>query len=290
MSGHATLTMGMFLLTSCGDLAMSNFDAREYFSDPQAIALGRAACEGQPDKVAALIADGVPVNAPGHRPTNAVGRRDFTPLAFAVTCQSEAGVRALIEGGADPNYRHENDFTTVWVAAGWGNTAILRLLLDHGGEVNAADNSGETALMRALALGIETSDRNAWANYYLLLDRGADMNQASEIGETVVGLAAALGRFDKVAELLERGYSYDLLSVAWAVENIAVPEDRLPHLARVKVLLQDRGVQWPIPQTLSDASRIEYMQSHSEYAATHPESWPEKWERGQAPVKAGKDQ
>jgi hypothetical protein len=290
MNGYATLAMGMFLLSGCGDVAMSKLDARDYFSDPQAVALGQAACEGKVEKVAALIADGVPVNAPGHRPTNAAGHRDFTPLAFAVACQSEAGVRALLEAGADPNYRHENDFTTVWVAAGWGNTAILRLLLDHGGDVNAADNSGETVLMRALALGIETRDRDAWANYYLLLDRGADINQASGIGETVAGFAAALGRFDKIAEFLDRGYSYDLLSVAWAAEHIAVSEDRQPDIARVKVLLQERDVQWPIPHPLSDANRIEYMQSHPDYAAKHPESWPEKWDRGKAPVQAGKEQ
>lgn len=269
MKLRVALAVGATLLSSCGEAMTPQLNASEYFSEPGAVALGEAACLGQVDKVQALILEAAPVNA--------VGREGMTPLALAVMCQSEAGVRALLEAGADPNYRHESRYTTVWLAADVDNPAIMRLLLEHGGDPHATSPDGTTVLMRALALGIRNMGRDAWGNYYLLLERDVDINQADKLRRTIVGDAVALGRFDKVAELLERGYTYDLLSVAWSTENIAVTEERIPDVERVKVMLRERGVHWPIPHPLSGTNRIEYMQAHPDYAAKHPESWPDSY-------------
>jgi len=262
----ALLLMAILGQTGCGAFPGQRPDASAHFEAAEVAALAQAACDGDAAEVAERVAAGVPVSA--------TGKADITPLGFAATCGSPEGVRALLQAGADPNYRHQGKMTTTWVAAGFDQPEALAALLDAGGDMHAADNRGDTVLMRAFALGGLTLEGNAWGNYEMLLARGVNLNQAGDMGYGIADIATAMGRFDKIAELLERGFTYDLLSSAWATENRAVSPDQQPHVERVKVLLKARGVKWPIPVPLNDENRNAYMRAHPEYAEKHPESWP----------------
>lgn len=255
----------LYLLASACSAERPNPES--FFSEPVAVVLAGAACAGEADRVADLVADGASVDTRG--------AGNVTPLMFAVICKSPAGVKALLEAGANPNYRNRHGMTATWIAAGHANSEVLRSLLDAGGDMYAENDSCTDVLGRALILGIENHTSRRWDNYQLLLDRGIDVNHRDSCGGTIVQVASALGNFNKIAELLDRGYAYDLLSVAWSTEYIAVSEDRYADVERVKAMLRERGVRWPIPRVLDDAHRIAYMEVHPDYATRHPESWPD---------------
>ena len=61
-------------------------------------------------------------------------------------------IEALLKAGADPNESTSNGTTALMTAATAGNPDAVKMLLDHGADVNVRENShGETALMFAAA-------------------------------------------------------------------------------------------------------------------------------------------
>lgn len=81
-------------------------------------------------------------------------------------------------------------------AAGTGNRALIRLLLDRGADVHARDRYGHTALHCAAAMNRETAVE-------LLLRRGADRHVFAFFGETPLDRAMYYEHFGVVMMLLE---------------------------------------------------------------------------------------
>ncbi len=138
------------------------------------------------------------------------------------------------------------------IAAGYRNTGILKLLLAHGGDPNAHDDR-DMALSVAYSMGNSGAGWGAWD---MLLAAGADINRAPPHGITVVIDAAYHNDWDRVGTLLERGYSGDLVELgrcATMAEDL-IAADRRPALARVKRVLEARGVKFPVP-ALMDLKR-----------------------------------
>lgn len=103
--------------------------------------LSAAARAARPRVVEGLLAAGAEVNGSG--------ANGNTPLWFA--CQSGANAedrlsvaKILLEHGADPNHPCEDRSTPLHVAAWRGPQAMVRLLLDHGGDPVLSDSKGET--------------------------------------------------------------------------------------------------------------------------------------------------
>lgn len=212
---------------------------QEVFKDQRLAALARAACDGNEDEIDRAVKEGADPNGKGSD--------DVTPLYWVVRCQNMNGTEALLRAGARPNYMFGGRFSAVYAASTMKESAVLKLLLKYGGDPNAKDNkTNQTALQRALSLGIHGA---GWDNYYALLNAGADINRADKVGRTIAIQAAALNQYDKVAELLERGYSYDLNDLGRIVQagNID-PKHRLAEWRiKVKAMLEQRGVQFPVP-------------------------------------------
>ena len=78
------------------------------------------------------------------------------------------------------------------------NTMDVKSLLENGSEVNAKDNSNETALIRASMNGHTDIVK-------MLLDRGTDVNAKNNYGNTALIRASMNGHTDTVALLLEKG-------------------------------------------------------------------------------------
>lgn len=104
-------------------------------------------------------------------------------------------MRLLLAKGADANLSGAFGRTALMDA----NTAAkVKLLLDHGAQVTARDEEGQTALMRAV-------DRNEAEVVDALIQAGADASVQNEDGETLLIRAASLGAFEIVKSLIARG-------------------------------------------------------------------------------------
>lgn len=177
--------------------------------------------------------------------------KDVSRLSTAVLCDDEKAVAAALNSGANPNQPEPGGLTPVVIAAGVSRDAILRRLLKAGGDPNAFESDMQTlALSYALSAGVHFND---WRAYYTLLDEGADVNFSADGVSTIATWASALGQFEKVLELLDRGYRHDLKDLEGAIEVIVVSAEARPAqaaaLARVRALIaagEDRG---PAPKT-----------------------------------------
>ena len=88
--------------------------------------------QDQPDILRALLAAGADPNAP------VTGRNGWTPLMHAIHTRQSAesattrlgAIQALLDAGADPNARSRKGGTPLIMAAGYGATDMVELLLD----------------------------------------------------------------------------------------------------------------------------------------------------------------
>ena len=113
------------------------------------------------------------------------------PLALAIRYRQPAMVRRLLARGADPNGRAPQAGMLACAVRHLPDPAILRLLIEHGAELDAADGDGNTALNFAAR-----DDQLQLAR--ILLEAGADPNARTERGYTVLCFA----RSDAMRELL----------------------------------------------------------------------------------------
>ena len=111
----------------------------------------------------------------------------------------------LIKAGAQLEARTRiGDYTPLHVASKEGHGAVVKALLDAGGNAKAITTSKTTALH--LAAGAGSVDAVA-----ALLDHGADVNAGEGAwGQTPLIFAAANNRVDAIRLLIKRGAKVDL--------------------------------------------------------------------------------
>ena len=110
-----------------------------------------AARAGDVASIRALLAHGTDPNQPA-------GNNGWTPLLHAVHKHQIASVGALLDGGADINRMSPDRTTPLMMAAGYGYTDIVELLLERGADPRIADGGGFHAIDLAAA-GIPDIDR-----------------------------------------------------------------------------------------------------------------------------------
>ena len=142
-----------------------------------------------------------------------------TPLHWAVTYDADLRViEALVEAGADVNARTENGHTPLHFAPNeyipsrplmepghqprsqWYYTAVIKLLVDAGADVNARADNGETPLHWAAF----ASDDNA-ASILVLVDAGADPSARDEDGNTPLYKASLENNLASILVLVAAG-------------------------------------------------------------------------------------
>lgn len=139
--------------------------------------LGKAATEGNAERVRSLIEQGASPNI-----RDVMG---LTPLIHAAMEGNAAVVEALLEGGAETETRDAFG-TTALMYSVEGSGATTRALLESGAEVDAVDASGNTAIHQALmAEQYETAA--------ILADAGADMQIENAEGVTPAELVRRAG-------------------------------------------------------------------------------------------------
>lgn len=203
--------------------------------------LAQAACRGDASAVSGAVQAGANPNG--------AGLRGLTPLVWAVSCDSAAGVQALLAAGANPNQVIGDEFSSVvYVATGRNDPGPLKELLDAGAEANVYDlKSDRTGIGQALSHGIDTGD---WRHWELLLAK-VDINRPyNKFGETIATRAANLNQFERVVQLLEKGYSYKLRELGRAVEVADQLTEPFATWQRKAIeMLKARGVVFPVGPT-----------------------------------------
>jgi ankyrin repeat protein len=195
-------------------------------ADPRATRLLEALRRGNREAFAtAVSADPAAVNlkAPG----------GSTPLMYAALYGSAAEVELLLEQGADPNIR--NDAGAVPLMWATDDEAKTRLLLDHGADASAISDVGRTALMDAAGRYGNT------AVVRLLLDYGASPSpKAARLQRETTALIEAVASGDPSLVRLLLDHGADVSSSAPVVLAFALRAECL-ECFELLVTRTDRG-------------------------------------------------
>ena len=153
---------------------------------------------------------------------HASGRDGTTLLYFAVLKtwhheQHVEAVKTLLAAGADPNYNNGQKRSFALANAAEASTAVLRVMLDGGGDANGRDADGVPIIFSNWNVGAYT-DRESQSRFALLLERGLDVNSTMPAtGRCCQGYSLLLYRISKgmndkdaqayadALQLLERG-------------------------------------------------------------------------------------
>ncbi|KAL4948624.1 hypothetical protein BDW69DRAFT_176101 [Aspergillus filifer] len=148
---------------------------------------------------------------------NAVGNEGCTALMELVVTEDVEATRKLLVHRADVNAcTSSNKMTPLGFAAVNGSEIILRLLLDHGADLEIRNVVGHTALQSACAEG-------HLGCAALLLERGANVNSIGADGRSPLMSAVVGGHLSMARLLVERGAnvnatdSYDVTALMLAV-------------------------------------------------------------------------
>ena len=127
------------------------------------------------------------------------GDGGVTPLIVATMHDQPRVVELLLQHGADVNKADDLGRTPLILASIEGYTRIIELLLQFiDNDVNKADNNGNTPLIMA--------SFNGYAREVaILLEHGADINRTNKLGNTALHAASKMGNNRVVAALLQRG-------------------------------------------------------------------------------------
>ncbi len=145
----------------------------------------------------------------------------------AIRCKNVDQVRTLLDGGLDPNTNLNGAGLSYWAAMA-GSIPMLELLFERGAKMNGDEGSSIPGpLEGSMGDSFGTED---WSVYEFLLSRGADPEIRS--GNPTFTIAERLtitGRFDRIDELLDRGFDRDLHMLRHLVQErvkVAPEEDK----------------------------------------------------------------
>ena len=191
------------------------------------------------DLAAWLVAEGADLNADGPRGSALHGLvRTRNCERTALPCPVRSGpldslelARLLLARGADVNARMSADppkngtydytymshvgATPLFLAVKASDTAMTRLLLDHGADPAIGNDENTTPLLVAAGIGyiegqIIASEEKAFEAVRMLVERGEDVNTTNDKNETALHGAAYRGANSIALYLIDRGAKLDI--------------------------------------------------------------------------------
>ena len=168
---------------------------------------------------------------------------NWTPLQTAFAFNNTEFVIELLKHGANPNHKMNKTFenTMLHIACSQGNISMVKILLEHGANVNAVDIEKFTPLHNTIRH--EGEDRNEIIKELLL--NGADVNLKDIYNMTVINHAAFQGTITKnlFQELVKKN---DDLNVGDAVDGKTPLHNAIEQgsESKVKILLDYGAVPY----------------------------------------------
>ncbi len=157
--------------------------------DTKTTAIFAAVKNNFPEIVETLALNGAQINI-----TDDAGN---TPLMYATAFGFPATAWTLCKFGANINLKNQGD-NAFTIAAFYGDTIIMRILLDFGADINCSDNLGFTPLMIV-------SQKNYSEPAKFLITNGADINIKNSQNYTALDIAAYNGSNETLSLLIEKG-------------------------------------------------------------------------------------
>jgi len=172
------------------------------FTSMTSVSLARAADSGEAQLFQAIFKGdkaAVETYLKEEKSLNVVGKKNMSPLLYAISMKRKDIAVLLIEKGADVNFtRKPSDETPLFYGAGHGFTGIVELLLQKGAALEARDRFGWTPLTAAVFAGHTDTVK-------LLLANKADTNHVDNSGISPLMYAAQKGEAQIVELLLANG-------------------------------------------------------------------------------------
>jgi ankyrin repeat protein len=152
-----------------------------------------------------------------------------TPLHHAAGFGNLATMKLLLDNGADANTGNKRKSTPLFWAL--HDEAKVRLLLEHGANVNAKSIDGRTPVYQAASMG------NAVPVLRLLLEKGANANAKTLNGMTPL-IAAARGNIEAMRVLIQKNADVNVRNAAGGNALMAAAQTGNPQAVR---LLLEKG-------------------------------------------------
>ena len=133
----------------------------------------------------------------------------WSPLQMAIGAEKWTIAEMLIEAGAELNKSADNEMDMPFMlAVTYENVAFIKLMIQHGADVNISDGDDATPLLESLDLFHFRSRSCDCGNSEVvqtLLSAGANVNVIDNFGRTPLGKAAYIGAFEAVVKLVRAG-------------------------------------------------------------------------------------
>ena len=150
---------------------------------------------------------------------NEIDNQGVTALVHSISNDDEANVQMLLEKGADVNLPRKHHTATflikppLFAAVEKQNISIIKMLLNHGADINIEDTCKCTTRMSAVLNGLNIGGQSCENGVdllnleviKLLLQYGADVNHVDYFGSTALMCASKRNDVEIVSLLLEYG-------------------------------------------------------------------------------------
>ena len=143
---------------------------------------------GSIDELRRLLASKVDVNS----------STSESALFFCIDTSEHKLVRELVDANADVNMTHDRNWAPLIVSTCYGNTKIMKILLEAKADTEAVNSSGETALMSVIQRSRD------WEPIELLIESKANVNTKEHAwGRTPAHIACKRGDLYLLKKLVE---------------------------------------------------------------------------------------
>ena len=136
-----------------------------------------------------------------------------TPIHIAVSKSEDICVEHLLKAGADPNIEDGDFESPLWIAVSENNVKIAPLLLGYGGNVNFRNKPYHMSL---LCNAVNRQHKNM---VKILLDHGADVNAETALGASALHYAVDNGNIGIMKLLLQKNCEMENYSLFKDIYN-----------------------------------------------------------------------